>query len=97
MSAPVRALPSNPSLEHLRRQARDLQRDHDAALPQALQRIRTQQTRLAGATDAQVAAAPFPRTAAQLVIAREYGFASWPRLVAAIEAPAAPARPATVV
>lgn len=88
MSTPTRTLPPQPSLEHLRRQARDLQRDHRAAVPQALERIRAHVPGLAGAPDPEVAAGRFPRTAAQLVIAREYGFANWPRLVAAVEAAA---------
>lgn len=88
MSTPTRTLPTAPSLEHLRRQARDLQRDHRAALPSALERIRAHLPKLAGAPDPVVAAARFPRTAAQLVVAREYGFANWPRLVAAVEAAA---------
>jgi hypothetical protein len=86
MSAPTRTLPTDPNLEHLRRQAHDLQRDHRDAVPQALERIRAQMSGLGSASDAEVAAAPIPRTAAQLVIAREYGFANWPDLVAAVEA-----------
>ena len=70
MSAPVRTLPPNPSLEHLRRQARDLQRDHRAAVPEALERVRAHTLRLADAADSEVVASTFPRTAAQLVIDR---------------------------
>lgn len=85
MSA-VHTLPPSPNLEHLRRQARDLQRDHRAALPSALERIRTHLPHFASASDLEIAAATFVRTAAQLVVAREYGFSTWPRLVAAVEA-----------
>jgi hypothetical protein len=79
-----RTLPSRPSLEQLRRQARDLLRalrggDGDALrllaqhLPQA---------------DAQLPAL----AQALLVIAREHGFASWPQLKAQVEARAAERR-----
>ena len=58
-----RILPANPSLEHLKNQAKDLLR--------ALQQ---------GRPDAQLADA-------QHAIAREYGFASWPKLKAHVEKP----------
>ena len=71
-------LPTRPSLARLRDQARALQRDCRAQAPAALARL----------------AAIFPDAAgeglalakAQAVIAREYGFASWPRLKAHVEA-----------
>jgi ankyrin repeat protein len=69
-----RALPPQPHLDHLRRQARELLRAWHAGDAAALAR-----------------AAPYrlpapPRLAgAQLVIAREHGFGSWPQLVLAVE------------
>ena len=75
-----RALPTNPSLEQLKHQAKDLlkaSRDRDL---QALLRIEQYlPNRAAAATLADI----------QLVIAREYGFASWPKLKRYIEALAA--------
>jgi hypothetical protein len=64
------ALPGRPDLDQLRRQARELLRAA-AGDEQALSRIRavSQQRTL---------------SAAQLVIAREYGFASWPKLRAEV-------------
>ncbi|HSA56705.1 MAG TPA: ankyrin repeat domain-containing protein [Gemmatimonadaceae bacterium] len=75
--APRRALPERPSLEQLRRQAKDLlraARDGDA-------------TALASLTSATrgTSGAPIMLAHAQLAIAREYGFPSWPRLVSHVE------------
>ena len=70
-------LPSEPSLRQLRHQARDLQRavrhgDQDALAEVA-------QRHPAGRPD-HAAAAGFPLSAAQLVVARRYDFPSWARL-----------------
>lgn len=77
---PVRRLPHNPSLEHLRKQAKADQqgvRAGDAASLALVQEFHPRLEALASA------GAPLPQFAladAQLVIARQYGFASWPRL-----------------
>jgi ankyrin repeat protein len=70
------SLPAAPSLEQLRKQAKDLLRAHRAGDPDAVARV----------------AAHHPQpdetlklTGAQLVVAREHGFASWPRLRAYVE------------
>jgi ankyrin repeat protein len=60
-------LPARPDLDQLRRQAKDLLRDARRGDPAALRRIRA-------VSDRPILAA------AQLALAREYGFASWPRL-----------------
>ncbi len=78
----ARALPAKPSLAHLRREARALQRACLAGDVDAARRI----------------AASFPDvdprmvalTTAQTVIAREYGLASWPALKAQVQARRAP-------
>ncbi len=72
-----RALPPNPSLEQLKHQAKDLLKTSRALDLQALLRIEQYlPDRAAVATLADT----------QLVIAREYGFASWPKLKRQIEA-----------
>ena len=86
MSTPTRRLPASPNLEHLRKQARDLQQAHQAGQAEAFKRIRAHLPKLVAASDADIAAAAFSRTSAQLVVAREYGFASWPLLVQAVHA-----------
>lgn len=60
---PVVPLPEQPSLEQLRKQAKDLRRAVLGADPEA----------------------GFPLRAAQLVVARRYGFASWTRLKRHVE------------
>jgi GNAT superfamily N-acetyltransferase len=77
---PTRQLPGNSSLEHLKNQARILQRQVRAADPQATATVREFHPRLALAAGDSPELASFPLTAAQLVIARQYGFASWTRL-----------------
>ena len=72
--------PSNPSLEHLKSQAKQLLKAHKEGSVDALQRIRSFFPKLSEATDAEIQQATFGLQDAQLVIAREYGFASWTRL-----------------
>jgi hypothetical protein len=71
-----RTLPPRPSLEFERKEAKALLRQLRADEPHALERAsaRHPALRTAAPTSLQLADA-------QLVIAREYGFASWPRLV----------------
>lgn len=85
---PVRRLPPNPSLDHLRYQAKDLLIGKAAHDPAVAQLIREFHPRFADATDAEIFAAPFKLTDAQFTIAREAGFASWMRLKLHIEKPA---------
>ncbi|HLZ40252.1 MAG TPA: ankyrin repeat domain-containing protein [Candidatus Sulfotelmatobacter sp.] len=84
---PVRVLPQNPSLEHLKYQAKDLMKDCKARDPGAAQRIREFHPRFGRATDAKIFDAPFRLSDAQLTIAREAGFPSWARLKRHIEKP----------
>jgi hypothetical protein len=84
---PVKRLPSNPNLDHLRYQARDLLRHHAARDPGAAQRIREFHPRFDRATDAEIFAAQLSLSDGQLTIARECGFLSWTRLKRHIEKP----------
>lgn len=77
---PVLRLPDRPSLENLRKQARTLQRLVRAAVPGALGTVAEFHPRLGSITDGGPLLAAFSRADAQLVIARQYGFGSWPRL-----------------
>jgi ankyrin repeat protein len=69
----ARRLPRDPSLQHLKNQAKTLQRQAVAGNPEATALVRELHP-----------TAPDPaqlkRTDAQLVVARSYGFPSWPRL-----------------
>src|SRR5262249_24501526 len=75
MSA-VRNLPARPSLDSLRKQAKKLARDVAAGKGEAIARVHAQLPRRA---------LPLSRRDAQLVIAREYGFAGWPDLTAEVQ------------
>lgn len=68
----MRPLPERPDLEQLRRQAKELQRAPVAGKPSALRRVH----RVSMST---------ALTAAQLALAREYGFANWSALKAEVE------------
>ena len=69
---PAVPLPAEPSLEQLRNQAKDLRRAVLAGEPGAL-------------AEAAAAPGPFPLHAAQLTVARRYGFPSWARLKRYVE------------
>jgi len=71
-----RELPARPSLDSLRKQAKKLARDAAAGNDTAVARIHTQ---LPGTT------LPLSNRDAQLVVAREYGFAGWPDLTAEVQ------------
>jgi len=78
-------LPLRPSLEQLRKQAKRLLRAQQAVDAEALARIRESHPRWKNLLEEQIAALPFALTDAQLVIASEYGFASWARLQAHVK------------
>jgi len=84
---PVRPLPPHPSLNHLKYQAKDLLKAKAARDPAAAQLIREFHPRFLRAADAEIFGAPFRLSDAQLTIAREAGFATWPRLKRHIEKP----------
>ena len=65
-------LPGRPNIDQLRRQARELLRAAADGGPAALARVRAFSERVS-------------LSAAQLAVAREYGFASWPALHAEVE------------
>ncbi|MGH7468233.1 MAG: ankyrin repeat domain-containing protein [Longimicrobiales bacterium] len=71
-----RDLPARPSLDSLRKQAKKLARDAAAGNSDAIARVHAQLPR---------AELPPSIRDAQLVIAREYGFAGWPDLTAEVQ------------
>jgi ankyrin repeat protein len=70
------SLPAAPSVEQLRKQAKDLARAHRAGDPAAVFRVRAAHPH---------PAEPLKLSDAQLVIAREHGFPSWARLRAYVD------------
>ena len=88
---PVKSLPSSPSLKHLRHQARDLLKELQSSRPEAFVRAREFHPKFARADDPQLHQTKFTLADAQLTVAREYGFNSWPKLKEFVGAAAPPA------
>ena len=78
-------LPPAPSLESLKNQAKQLLKAHQGGDADACSRIEDSFPRLNNAGEVKVRETAFSLRDAQLVVAREYGYASWPRMVAVIE------------
>ena len=75
-----KSLPPRPSLEQLKKQAKDLLKSHASGTDESLARIRENHPHFDNAARSELQNAKFSLSDAQLVIAREYGFASWPKL-----------------
>jgi hypothetical protein len=73
-------LPSKPNLEQLKNQAKDLLKSLKSGDADAIQRIRENHPRWSEAPEPKRSAVKISLCDAQLVIAREYGFTSWPKL-----------------
>src|SRR5713226_1825419 len=82
----AKELPSRPSLEQYRKQAKDLLKTHKSGDPAALLRIRQHHPRVSKLPDAELRTARFVLADAQLVIAREHGVESWPKFAEHLEA-----------
>ncbi len=82
---PDRELPDRPSLEQYKKQAKDLASHYRFTHPDALARIKRHHPRFHKLPDTDVPNAHFSRTDAQLVIAREHGFESWPKFAKHVE------------
>jgi ankyrin repeat protein len=78
-------MPDRPNLDQLKNQAKDLLKGHKVGDPESLRRIEANHPRFAGSDAHQVQASRFTLSGAQLVIAREHGFSSWPKLKAHVE------------
>jgi Ankyrin repeats (3 copies) len=84
---PVKRLPSNPNIDHLKYQAKDLLKAHARRILGVAQQIREFHPRYNRAKDPEIFGAKLSLADAQLTIAREYGFPSWTRLKRHIEKP----------
>ena len=80
------SLPARPSLEQLKKLAKDLVKRHQEKESEALALIRQHLPALSGKTDEEIAGHPFALHDAQSVIARQYGFSSWNELHDYVEA-----------
>jgi ankyrin repeat protein len=79
-----KALPTNPNLEFDKKQAKALLKAYRANEAEALERVLRHHPRLENVLEKIIP--DFSLSDAQLVIAREYGFSSWAKLKAQIEA-----------
>lgn len=75
---PSQPLPPRPSLDQLRRRAKELRDAARSGDPAALGRVTAHTPATPGGA--------VTLAAAQLAIAREHGYPSWPRLVAEVQA-----------
>jgi ankyrin repeat protein len=82
---PDRDLPARPNFEQYKKQAKDLARNCRLGVPDALYRIGRHHPRLHKLAESDIQRARFTLTDAQLVIAREHGFESWPKFAKHIE------------
>ena len=73
-------LPPRPDPEQLRKQAKDLLKSHRSGDAEALRRFREHHPDFSGTSATDLPTAAVSLADAQLVLAREYGFASWPKL-----------------
>jgi ankyrin repeat protein len=80
----AKELPARPSLEQYKKQAKDLVKSRNAGDHEALQRIAKNHPRFQELPDA--GSTKFALADAQLVIAREHGFESWPKFAKHIAA-----------
>ena len=80
------SLSAVPNLEQQKKQARELLRGARARDPEALERFRAHHPRLAALPASEWPPSDLALHDAQLVLARELGFPSWPKLKAHIEA-----------
>jgi ankyrin repeat protein len=78
-------LPTNPSLENLKKQAKTLQKKWRSGHAETLARIRAVHPQYAGISYEQIRAVKPRLTDCQLVLAREAGFESWPQLKMAVQ------------
>src|SRR6266542_678815 len=75
-----KSLPPRPNLDQLRNQAKDLLKSFKSGDPEAILRIQENHPQRSKASKANDRATGLSLSDAQRVIAREYGFTSWPKL-----------------
>jgi ankyrin repeat protein len=80
-----RKLPARPNLEQYKNQAKDLAKSFPLGAPDAVARVKRHHPRFHKLTEPEIRKAKLTRTDAQLVIAREHGFESWPKFASHIE------------
>jgi hypothetical protein len=92
-----KSLPSRPSLEQLKKQAKEFLQSLRSREPEAVQRVREFHPDFSNLADSELAKVEFSLADAQLTLAREYGFGSWARLKGRVEMLAASHDPAVAL
>lgn len=92
-----RELPTQPHIDHLKKQAKDLLDAHRRGDAEALARIRAAVPSFAHLSDDEAARAPFALHDAQSAIAREYGLRSWSELRAEVSKRSGAAFPESLI
>jgi len=83
---PVNSLPYRPNLDHLKNQAKDLLKGVSDNSAESLERVRRRHPKFADASGYDLANRKFGLREAQLVIAREYGYDTWTKLISFVDA-----------
>ncbi|HEV2210644.1 MAG TPA: ankyrin repeat domain-containing protein [Verrucomicrobiae bacterium] len=92
-----KSLPPRPSLEQLKKQAKEFLQSVRSGEPDAVRRLREFHPDFAKLADSESAPARLSLADAQLTVAREYGFASWVKLKARVGMLAASHDPAVAL
>lgn len=82
---PEKELSARPNLEQYKKQAKDLARDCRLQMPEALTRLKRHHPRFHKLAEPALRTSAVSLTDAQLVLAREHGFESWPKFAAHVE------------
>ncbi|HEY4902568.1 MAG TPA: ankyrin repeat domain-containing protein [Candidatus Sulfotelmatobacter sp.] len=85
MDARKKELPSRPNLEQYKKQAKDLVRAFKSADSDTLQRVEKSHPHAENLLSPNILKAKFALADAQLIVAREHGFDSWPKFAKRIE------------
>jgi ankyrin repeat protein len=78
------SLPPRPHLENLKKRAKQILKGQQSGDHAILKEIQEHHPRWRGSSEQEIQAARFTLADAQLVIARQYGFESWPKLKAEV-------------
>ena len=81
----TREFPAHPNLEQYRKQAKEFLKAYQDADMKAMVRVRRNHPRFRKLNETEFRSLPFVLADAQLVIAREHGFESWPKFVQGME------------
>lgn len=86
MDSQNKELPTRPSIEQYKKQAKDFVKAYKSGDSEAIQRVRKSHPRAGKLLDSKILKAKFALADAQLIIAREHGCESWPKFARQVEA-----------